>query len=275
MRRTPAGVAKQREGGSAPAVGDLFRQQADRLWNADTDLDWEIEPSIPDAKRDAWLSLLNTFYRLELMGLDTLQIMASKATHRLNQVEIKLYLAAQGHDEARHVYAIDRYLGRAQGRRELSRLESTLIDRYGRLASWGPYSVENWLASTLFSENFAALFLERALSLPDNDPLARDLFRLILRDEVRHVNFLNTVLPGLIEETSRMGRAYLWQSQMTMIGVISLGIRLVSPHASTIGIDLDDFKKQLMNNLDQQYQDCGIDDFLHARTSERVMNWLT
>ena len=115
--------------------------------------------------------------------------------------------------------------------------------------------MENWLISTLFSENFAALFLERAVSLPDNDPLARDLFRLILRDEARHVNFPNVVLPGLIGETSRLGRAYLWQSPMMIAGFASIGMRLIAPYAGAIGIDIEDFKTQLVANLNNQYED--------------------
>ena len=274
MRRTPAGLVHQRSDQDGPAARDLVRQQADRLWNADTDLDWSIDPSVPESKREPWLALLKVFYSLELMGLDTLQVMTSKAGRKLQQPEFKLYPAAQSYDEARHVYALDKYLERSGAQRRQSRLEPTLIDRYGRLASWGPYSVENWLISTLFSENFAALFLERAVSLPDNDPLARDLFRLILRDEARHVNFPNVVLPGLIGEPSRLGRAYLWQSPMMIAGFASIGMRLVAPYAGAIGIDIEDFKTQLVANLNNQYEDCGIDDFLHAYTSRRVMDWL-
>lgn len=70
--------------------------------------------------------------------------------------------------------------------------------------------MENWLTSTLFIENFASLFLERAISLPNNDPFTTSFFRLILRDAVLHVAFLNTVLPGLLGRSSRIERAYLW-----------------------------------------------------------------
>ena len=200
--------------------------------------------------------------------------MTSRASHKLHDTDIKLYLAAQAHDEARHVYVLDRYLGVVDGGRKLGRWEQALISRFGSISSVGLYRVENWLTSTLFSENFASLFLERAISLPDNDPFTTALFRLILRDEVRHVAFLNTVLPGLLGRSSRIERAYLWQSQMLLIGAIAVGLRRVAPYAREIGVDIDDLKTQLVANLDAQYQDCGVDEFLHARTSERVMNLL-
>jgi hypothetical protein len=100
------------------------------------------------------------------------------------------------------------------------------------------------------------------------------MFRLILRDEVRHVAFLNTLLPDLLSDSSRVARAYLWQSQIVLIGAVSVGLRRVAPYARDIGIDIEDFKTQLTANLDAQYQDCGIDEFLHARTSRRVMDLL-
>ncbi len=274
MRRAPVAVKRSRSEDESGAIGELFRQQSDRMWNADADLDWSIDPQIPESKREAWIALLNVFYNLELMGLDVLQVMTSKATHKIRDTDLKLYLAAQAHDEARHVYVLDKYLHAANGRRKLGRLEQTLIDRYGTMASVGLYRVENWLVSTLFSENFAALFLERAVSLPDNDPLATQMFRLILRDEVRHVSFLNALLPDLLGETSRVARAYLWQSQLTLIGAVSVGLRRVAPYAREIGVDIEDFKNQLTANLDAQYQDCGIDEFLHARTSRWVMDRL-
>jgi hypothetical protein len=274
MRRTPVAIKRDRSEVPDEPIRELFRQQSDRIWNPDEDLDWSVAPRIPESKRESWVALLNVFYNLELMGLDVLQVMTSKATHKLRDTDIKLYLAAQAHDEARHVYVLDKYLAAANGRHKLGRLEQTLIDRYGSIASVGLYRVENWLTSTLFSENFAALFLERAVSLSDNDPLATAMFRLILRDEVRHVAFLNTLLPDLLSDSSRVARAYLWQSQIMLIGAVSVGLRRVAPYARDIGIDIEDFKTQLTANLDAQYQDCGIDEFLHARTSRRVMDLL-
>lgn len=61
---------------------------------------------------------------------------------------------------------------------------------------------------------------------------------------------------------------------MTLIGAVSVGLRRVAPYAREIGVDIEDFKNQLTANLDAQYQDCGIDEFLHARTSRWVMDRL-
>ena len=272
MRRSPAAVSQGMSEEQRNVYRDLFRQQSDRLWNADQDIDWSREPAIPASKREAWLRMLNVFYNLELMGLDTIQIMMSKATHQLRDPNLNLYLAAQCQDEARHTYALDRYLGLSNGRGRLSRLEREMISRFGTMASWGLYRVENWLTSTLFSENFAALFLQKSLELPDTDPLAKDIFRLILRDEVRHVNFLHTVLPGLIGRLSPLGRAYIWQSQLLLISVVSLGLRRLRDDANALGLDIEDFKDTLIENLDVQFHDAKIDGFLQARSYRRVMD---
>lgn len=272
MRRSPAAVARPISEEQRNLYRELFRQQSDRMWNADQDVDWSLGPQIPAAKREAWLKLVNVFWGLEFMGLETIQVMMSKATHQLHDPNLNLYLAAQCQDEARHFYVLDTYLERASGKGLLSTLERQLIDRFGTLASWGFYRVENWLTSTLFSENFAALFLQKTRELPDMDPLAADIFRFILRDEVRHVNFLHTVLPGLIRNLSPLGRAYLWQSQVLLVGAVAVGLRRAKPHAELVGIDIEDFKRTLIANLDTQFRDAGLDEFLHASAYRRIID---
>ena len=273
MRRSPAAV--RRDGDSdaqIEAFRTLFQQQSERLWNADRDVAWGDGAQIPAAKRDAWLRMMNVFHGLEVMGLDTIQVMMSKATHQLRNPSLNLYLAAQCQDEARHVYALDRYLTESDGHGYLSATERFLIERFGSMASWGFYRVENWLTSTLFSENFAALFLQQTLEISDIDPLAKQIFRLILRDEVRHVNFLHTILPELIEHLSPVGRAYVWQSQLLIAGATALGLRRIKPDAQLLGIDVDRYKLTLIENLDVQLRDAGLDRFLRIDGYRRILD---
>ena len=272
MRRSPSAVSRAMTDEQRSAFRELFRQHSDRLWNADKDIDWSQESIIPEHKREAWLRMINVFYGLEFMGLDTIQIMMSKATHKLRDPNLNLYLAAQCQDEARHTYALDRYLTVTDGHGRLSSLEQGLINRFGNMASWGFYRAENWLTSTLFSENFAALFLQKASELPDCDPLAKQIFRNILRDEVRHVNFLHSILPDLIGNLSPIGRTYIWQSQLVLIGTVSIGLRRIRDEAGDIGLDIEDFKDTLTENLDAQFRDAGIDQFLYASSYRRMMD---
>jgi len=272
MRRSPAAVSRSLNDEQRVAFRELFRQQSDRMWNADKDVDWSQPPVIPDHKRDAWLRMINVFHGLEFMGLDTIQIMMSKATHKLRDPNLNLYLAAQCQDEARHTYVLDRYLTVTNGHGRLSALEQGLINRFGNIASFGLYRAENWLTSTLFSENFAALFLQKASEIRDCDPLAKQIFRLILRDEVRHVNFLHTILPELIGNLSPVGRRYVWQSQLVMIAAVSVGLRRIRQESGDIGLDIQEFKDTLTDNLDAQFHDAGIDQFLHASSYRRVID---
>jgi bacterioferritin (cytochrome b1) len=272
MHRSPAAVRRPLSDNQRNAFQTLYRQQSDKVWNADKDIDWSSGPQIPEHKRESWLRMINVFLGLEVMGLDTIQIMMSKATHKLRDPNLNLYLAAQTHDEARHVYVLDKYLTLADGHGRMSRLERGLIDRFGNMASFGLFRVENWLTSTLFSENFAALFLQKILEIDDTDPLAKQIFRNILRDEVRHVNFLHTVLPDLIGDLPSFGRTYVWQSQLLMIGTVALGLRRIKGDAAVLGLDIEDFKATLIANLDQQFKDAGIDEFLHASSYARVIN---
>ena len=272
MHRAPAALARKMSDEQRSAFRELYEQQGDRVWSAERDIDWSQAPSIPDGKREAWLRMINVFYGLEFMGLDTIQVMMSKATHKLRDPNLNLYLAAQCHDEARHVYVLDKYLTLADGHGRLSRLEQGLIKRFGNMASFGLYRAENWLTSTLFSENFAALFLQRATELPDCDPLAKQIFRNILRDEVRHVNFLHTILPELIGNLSPIGRRYIWQSQVLLVGTVAIGLRRIRQDSIDIGLDIEDFKDTIIENLDAQFHDAGIDEFLHASSYRRMID---
>ena len=272
MRRSPAAVRRAGEAEQTEAFRVLFQQQGERLWNADRDIDWDRGAQIPDAKRASWLRIINTFHGLEVMGLDTIQVMMGQATHQLRNPSLNLYLAAQCQDEARHVYVLDRYLTEVNGHGYMSAAERFMVDRFGAMASWGFFRVENWLISTLFSENFAALFLQQALEIPDIDPLAKQIFRLILRDEVRHVNFLHTILPELIDGLSPIGRAYVWQTQMLIAGASALGLRRIRRDALALGIDLDHYKRTLIANLDAQFHDAGLDKFLSIDRYSRIIN---
>lgn len=271
MHRSPAAVQRQSSAEQHAAFRTLFQQQSERLWNADRDVDWAAGSSIPPEKRQAWLRMMNVFLGLEVMGLDTIQVMMSRATHQVREPSLNLYLAAQCQDEARHVYVLDRYLTEVGGHGFLSRPERFLIDRFGSLASLGFWRVENWLMSTLFSENFAALFLQKCLEIEDIDPLAKQIFRLILRDEVRHVNFLHTILPRLVERMPAAGRWYVWQSQVMMAGATSLGLRRIRPDARRLGIDIEDYKATLIANLGAQFTDAGLDDVLDIKVYERII----
>ena len=275
MRRSPSGVRRPGTAEQADAFRTLFRQQGDRLWNADRDVDWSAGSEIPEAKRAAWLRMMNVFLGLEVMGLDTIQVMMSQATHQLRDPALNLYLAAQCQDEARHVYALDRYLTEVGGHGYLSKPERFLIERFGGMASWGFCRVENWLTSTLFSENFAALFLQQTLELDDVDPLAKQIFRLILRDEVRHVNFLHTILPQLVDRLSPAGRLYVWQSQLLLAGAVALGLRRIKADVADLGIDVDGYKATLIENLGVQFKDAGLDDFLRIETYAKIINAAT
>ena len=272
MHRSPAALSRQFSDEQRNAFRELYKQQGHRVWNAEKDIDWSQESIIPDEKREAWLRMINVFYGLEFMGLDTIQVMMSRATHKLRDPNLNLYLAAQCHDEARHTYVLDKYLTITDGHGRLSRLERSLINRFGNMASVGLYRAENWLTSTLFSENFAALFLQRASELPDCDPLAKQIFRNILRDEVRHVNFLHTILPELIGNLSPIGRRYIWQSQLLLVTTVSIGLRRIRQDSADIGLDIDDFKDTITDNLDAQFRDAGIDDFLHASSYRRIID---
>ena len=89
---------------------------------------------------------------------------------------------------------------------------------------------------------------------------------------MRHVNFLHTILPQLIDGLSPVGRAYVWQTQMLIAGASALGLRRIKRDAQTLGIDLDHYKQTLIANLDAQFRDAGLDKLLSIDRYSRILD---
>jgi len=99
---------------------------------------------------------MTIFYTLEKMGLN---VIANMMPARQVSLKVKRLPTTfrQCFDEARHVFSVENYL-RKLGDRQYDWKYHVL----GQIASLGFYRVENWLFSTLFSENFASAFLRRS-----------------------------------------------------------------------------------------------------------------
>ena len=76
----------------------------------------------------------------------------------------------------------------------------------------------------------------------------------------------------MIDSLPSFGRKYVWQSQIVMVSTVALGLRRIKQDATDLGLDIDEFKATLIANLDQQFRDAGIHEFLQASSYARVIN---
>lgn len=234
-------------------VRRLYLQATQQQWFAPKKIDFEAVVDMPEAQRVVWSKLMTIFYTLEKMGLNVIANMMFKASKRLKSDEISFYLSAQCGDEARHVFVIENYLKKLGTPPRYDWKYHVL----GQAASMGFYRVENWLFSTLFSENFASAFLRRSRGA-ELDPLGKDLCTNLLLDETRHLHFLHIVLPDIFDRLSMFGKSYVKLSQFFIMKFTEVMSHHLEKDAELVGINRRDLLEEVFADVERAYGNFGI-----------------
>ena len=239
-------------------VRRLYVQAAQQQWFAPRKLDFSGDIDMALEEKQSWIHLMTIFYTLEKMGLNVIANMMPKATRKLKSEEVSYYLAAQCFDEARHVFSIENYL-RKLGKAPKYEYKYHVL---GQLGTMGFYRVENWLFSTLFSENFASVFLRKAKAAR-LDPLGVEMCKHLMVDESRHLHFLHIVLPDIMDRLSMLGRSYVKTSQFFIMKLTETWSASLDKHAGVVGIDRRDLIEEVFANVERAYEGFGVTrDFL-------------
>jgi P-aminobenzoate N-oxygenase AurF len=241
-----------------PIVNDvkirkLYLQASQQQWFAPKKINFELEVNLSPEERRVWIRMMHIFYTLEKMGLNVIANMMTKAASRLKSDEVALYLSAQCFDESRHVFAIENYLKKLGAPPKYDWKYHVL----GQIASMGFYRVENWLFSTLFSENFASAFLRRARNA-NIDELGGEMCRNLLMDESRHLHFLHIVLPDIFDRMSLFGRSYVKMSQYFIMRLTEQWARTLEPDVDIVGLDRRALLEEVFENVERAYVGFGV-----------------
>mgnify|MGYP000290693389 CR=1 FL=1 len=246
----------------------LYQRASIQQWDADKDIDWSLGPQVDESVKESWVKIINVFYSLELVGLSTLNNMLGKTARKFKDINLRIYLSAQSIDEARHVYVLRKYMG-LLGVTPSTTVQN-VIERLGNVASKGVYTVENFLFSTLFSENFASMYLRMCIEQPI-DPLAREIFKKILQDEGRHVKFQNIIMPYVVENASYMSKLVMKTVHLALMNVVKIGTKSIKKDSENIGINSEEFLNRLVNQLDRQYQKIGIAKMVDPQKIKKII----
>ena len=241
-----------------PLVNDtkirrLYLQACSQQWYAPQKLNFDL-PVDPDPETcRVWARLSGVFYTLEKMGLNVIANMIPKAAGKLKSDELVNYLAVQCQDEARHVFVLENYL---------KKLGAPPVYDYkyhilGQAASMGFYKVENWMFSTLFSENFASIFLRRSKAARI-DPMGAEMCKHLLLDESRHLHFLHIVLPDIMDRLSLMGKTYVKTAQFFIMKFSEVVSRGLDADAAYVGINRRDLLEEVFENVEKAYEGFGV-----------------
>lgn len=237
----------------------LYLQASSQQWFAPQLINFDAPIELDEESRRVWIRLNTVFYTLEKMGLNIIENMMAKAIRKLKSEEMAFYLAAQCYDESRHVFAVENYLKKLGSAPHYDRTYHVL----GQVASLGFYRVENWLFSTLFSENFASSFLRRA-KMANIDAIGSELFKNILLDESRHLHFLHIVLPDILDRLSVLGKAYVKMSQFFIMKFTERMSRALDADGAIVGLDRRAVLEEVFENIERAYDSFGVTrDFLY------------
>jgi hypothetical protein len=187
---------------------NLYEKAKELQWNVTTDIDWDrdVDPSRPILEGEGFgFSQLPFFQRLSKTQQEALR--THSAAHRLSQFlhgeqgalmtaatlahsvpdyEAKLYSATQTMDEARHVEVFQKYLQKIAIVYPISPFLKGLIDATLKSDHW----VKIAIGMNVVIEGLAMGAFHNMMRVTGCD-LLRDIVKLTMRDEARHVAFGN------------------------------------------------------------------------------------
>ncbi|MDD9935624.1 MAG: ferritin-like domain-containing protein [Myxococcales bacterium] len=202
-------------------IAKLYRLGKQRNWDAELDIDWSPEfvwasgPALMEAS-DPYIGWepydkLTEDERLEFQwhgnawtlsqfmhGEQGALLVAAQLANSAPTYEAKLYAASQVFDEARHVEAFSRYLNTRVG--IVYPINAALKDLLDRILTDPRWDLK-FIGMQLIIETLAlsAFDVQRSVSA---DPVVRDLYENVMRDESRHVAFGVTYMDQVVAQLS-------------------------------------------------------------------------
>jgi len=234
-------------------VRRLYLQASQQQWFAANRVNFDEELNLTEEQRQVWLKIIQVFYTLEKMGLDVINRLTVPAVARMKSDDVGYYLNVQAADEARHVFLLENYLLKLGQNPKYDRVLHAL----NVAASNGVNRVENWLFSTLFSENFAHAFLRKAKT-SHIDSIGASICRNLQQDESRHLHFLHIVLPDLYDRMSFFGKSYLKASQYFIMKFTQVMSKRLEEDAALVGIQRRDLLEEAFTNVERSYASFGV-----------------
>ena len=225
-----------------PEMADLYRRAKAGQWDGERDIDWAtpVDPMNPEvpllpegflafdylAEQGVHLdagermrfrhSVLTWLLSQFLHGEQGALMAACQVTEAVQVFDGKYYGATQVMDEARHVEVFDRYLTTKLGRRY--HINDNLFAVIDALMSDSRWDMK-FLGMQIMVEGLA-LGAFGTLYQTTSEPVLRNLLRLVIQDEARHVHYgvlaLRDHILGNLDEAERIERED-WAFEMSIL----------------------------------------------------------
>lgn len=237
-------------------------------WNPETAIDWS-RPIEPGAVKEGWVRILQYFYEGEWQGLEIIQRLMNRAAHRFNTSEMVTYYSTQCYDESKHLFVFRTYLNKLNA----SPTKQRTFDPLVFLATSGPLPVERWLLATYFTETLAATIFQRALELDAVDPTGKELLRLMLKDESRHIAGTRLGVQTLMAHAGPFKTALLklWWRLFVRLAVAE--VRKLKRHGDEVGMEPESILQKTFGRMAGMEEFDGeflSDDFARGFLRDRV-----
>jgi hypothetical protein len=198
---------------------NLYEKSKEAMWNASSNLDWSIDvdpekdnmpnemipifgshlwdkldqkTEVPKLRRLSMAYMLSNFLHGEQGAL----LAASQIVSAVPGADAKFYASTQVMDEARHVEAYDRYLREKVGVIfPISPYLRTLLDEILRESRWDM----KYLGMQILVEGLALAAFGFIHNL-SKEPLIKQITKMVMQDEARHVAFGVMSLKGLYDD---------------------------------------------------------------------------
>jgi hypothetical protein len=232
-----------------PRLERLFEQAKEDFWNDTTAINWEQPLTFNAEERRSLAKVLSLIYYGERAALEV----SAQLLPLVEDEQAKFVLACQVIEEAKHVSAFRRLLGRLDtihpcdpwARRLLTDLVRT---RSARAKLVGMQLIVENVANQLFH------IIREQLA----DPLLREVLGYVARDEKKHTGLAVLYLPSILEQMGPIEAELLQARQVFWTFCISQSIWNHREEADALGIDISIALKRGIDAQDRLVEQMGI-----------------
>jgi len=219
-------------------------------------------------EREALKEIFSIIYYGEIVALHV----SAQLVPMVPDLDAQKVLAAQVIEEAKHVTAMQRYLGALGG--EIPKVNFFARQVLDGIRNTGSPSLKIF-GMQLLVENLAHhLFHE--VSNHVREPVLRDLLRYIDADEVKHVGLARNYLPRMLREVGLLQYAGILARMSFWILTLMAAAYTLKPAARRLGIDM--VRGALVASRDHRKMIDGLGRrswsmLAHAVLNERLVTW--
>jgi rubrerythrin len=245
-----------------PRLDRLFEQAKRDFWNDSTAIDWDQPLTLTPVERRALAKIFSLIYYGERAALEV----SAQLVPMVDDEQAKFVLACQVIEEAKHVSAFRRLLGRLDAiqpcdpwaRRVLSDLVRT---RHAASKLVGMQLIVENIANQLFH------IIQESLA----DPLVRKVLEYVGRDEKKHTGLAVLYLPSILQKVGFLESQRLRAQQLYWTFCVSQSIWNHRREANALGIDIRLAMQRGIDAQDRLVEQMGIKrGIFKSRTLERL-----